>query len=295
MFGRPFVKMSAYCNEEGAWRTRICPRATLYRTKCISTSMSFVCWCLTGEHTCTLKNVIEELSLCEKQPMSRALDIDPQEEVEVPHIRHRKFSLQPLNDSLKECLVGGWAWAEKAGCRVGELPGLRSGGLSLIGAATPETTALSSIAAIEITRLTAISMPRTACLPLLSAPRWTPAATAGGKEGHRRVGAVGGVGLLLFEEQQGRADLQKSGERSLILEKSNLISDVLRQTLKNLQNQGMFGHRSIHIIEIISEIFEEMAIFINCLIPLDGCVKLMLQLHRSSMFIIMKQFIDRRP
>jgi hypothetical protein len=46
--GRPLVKISAYSEVVGTWRTRTAPAATRSRTKWRSISMCLVCWCCTG-------------------------------------------------------------------------------------------------------------------------------------------------------------------------------------------------------------------------------------------------------
>ncbi|VFQ85064.1 unnamed protein product [Cuscuta campestris] len=112
--------------------------------------------------------------------------------------------------------------------RTGE--GLRSGELPLIRAATTAATSPSSVAAVKTPRGTTVATTRA----ILPAPCRIPAAAAGAEEGRRQAGAMGGVVLLLFDEQESRMDLQKGGERSLVLKKRNLSPDVLRQTLKNL-------------------------------------------------------------
>ncbi|VFQ96470.1 unnamed protein product [Cuscuta campestris] len=197
--------------------------------------------------------------------------------------------------------VGGWAVvgprAQKAGEWVSELPRVWADGLSLIRATSTSTSAptLSPVAASVLTAIGAPSRAVAGLPQLAFAGCVVAAATAGAKEGSRRPGVGEGVGLLLFHEEEGRANFQERRERILILQEVHLVPNVLGQALKNLENEGMFGHRSIHIVKVVCQSFEEMTIVIDGPISLDGCSETVLQLHRPSMFVFMKEFVNRRP
>ncbi|VFQ84583.1 unnamed protein product [Cuscuta campestris] len=122
------------------------------------------------------------------------------------------------------------------------------------------------------------------------------AAAAGAEEGSEwRSGAIYSVGLLLFNEEQGGPNLQERREWILILQKLNLTPDVVREALKNLEYKGMFGDRSIHIVEILGEILEKTTIFVDGEVALHGCTEMVLQLHRPGMLVVVKKIVNCHP
>ncbi|VFQ67447.1 unnamed protein product [Cuscuta campestris] len=86
--------------------------------------------------------------------------------------------------------------------------------------------------------------------------RQTAAVAVEAEEGGGWAGVGEGAGLLLFDQEEGRSDLQECRERVLILQKMNLTPDVMRQALKNLENKRVFRHRSIHVVKVVGEILE---------------------------------------
>ncbi|VFQ91048.1 unnamed protein product [Cuscuta campestris] len=67
-------------------------------------------------------------------------------------------------------------------------------------------------------------------LPMCAAPM--SAATAGTKKVcGRRAGTIEGVGLLMFNEEQGGSNFQERGERILILQKLDMTADVVGEAL----------------------------------------------------------------
>ncbi|VFR03098.1 unnamed protein product [Cuscuta campestris] len=201
------------------------------------------------------------------------------------------------NPERRNATEHSWAWMAKSAVPGRKVDCCEADGLTLIRATSTSTPA-STLSAVAASVLTAVGAPSRAAAglpPLAFAGCVVAAATAGAKEGSVRPRVGEGVGLLLFHQEEGRTNFQERRERILILQEVHLAPNVLGQALKDLENESMFGYRSIHIVKVVRQIFEEMTIVVDGPISLDSCLETVLQLHCTSMFVVMEEFVNQRP